>query len=634
MPNNEEFNASFEGSNVWQSVNHRMIQDGTSLKFYEDGNVKDTAEFQTLDGDTKNNVVTFTSQDSANPNSYEDIAVFASGETHESLFGKLSRLTKNVRWIKNRIGDTTISALGSTITKAISKVSQKADSAIDTANSADRKADNMVTIAERAEEKADNAVSIAENAVTTSTEIANSAVSTANSSNAKANNAVQIANNAVDTAQNAVDTSTNIANGAVQTANSAVQTAQNAVSTANGAVNTAQSAVQTANSAVDTVNNFTEDVYKSVNPLGDANVLKPYANTFGQTYKGLSIDIDNNNVMTINGTAESDCYLANANNAQELPKGDYIIKGFSDATSDLFIYFFTMPKNGSWNDRTVFKTVKTNDVRFTITDELSEGYLFTPMVVVKKNVVCNNTKIPIILQYVVNAEGIKSNIALTSDVNGIMDGGVNKVKMPNATQDVNIPFNANTFNVQGYTASSANLPGSGAFDIMTFQRANDLSMQLALNRQYNTAYIRSCVNGTWQPWKRLVTEDDLANKKPTITTIFELTAMTDVTTSNYTEFTLKKAWDEVVNGKPKYDLFQIQLIYSGHIINELMLPYADFKYGMVAPYGSTWLYDYDTLNSSRTIYELYQSASDKIAIRSRNANGTDNKFIKILGLSY
>ena len=70
--------------------------------------------------DTESCTTTFTSGDSSTGDSTAP-AVITSGETHKSLFNKISTAVKNVRWLLNKMGTTDISAIGNgTVTGALS----------------------------------------------------------------------------------------------------------------------------------------------------------------------------------------------------------------------------------------------------------------------------------------------------------------------------------------------------------------------------------------------------------------------------------------------------------------------------------------------------------------------------------
>ena len=74
-------------------------------------------------GDTASNVTSFTSSDVADGSapSWTNVATLTSGETHTSLFTKVSQMFKNVRYLYKMLGTTDISSIGGgTVTGAIS----------------------------------------------------------------------------------------------------------------------------------------------------------------------------------------------------------------------------------------------------------------------------------------------------------------------------------------------------------------------------------------------------------------------------------------------------------------------------------------------------------------------------------
>ncbi len=83
-------------------------------------------------GDSKDNTTTFTSSDNAtifnsgdlggqSGYAWEAVAQLASAETHASLFGKMSKMFKNIRTIAKLLGTTDISAIGNgTVSGALS----------------------------------------------------------------------------------------------------------------------------------------------------------------------------------------------------------------------------------------------------------------------------------------------------------------------------------------------------------------------------------------------------------------------------------------------------------------------------------------------------------------------------------
>ncbi len=76
---------------------------------------------QTMTGDTKDNTVTFTSGDNANPTNWGNVGQITSGEKQSSLWNKVSLFAKNVRYLWKLMGNTSLSNIGNgTVTGAIS----------------------------------------------------------------------------------------------------------------------------------------------------------------------------------------------------------------------------------------------------------------------------------------------------------------------------------------------------------------------------------------------------------------------------------------------------------------------------------------------------------------------------------
>lgn len=113
---------------------------GEKDKVFGRGNVNITcASIGALptDGDSQDNTVTFTSNDSLTGDSTPP-ALLTSGETHASILSKVSTIFKNVRWLLSKMGTTDISAIGNgTVTGALSTLNsnkQDSDTAITTSN--------------------------------------------------------------------------------------------------------------------------------------------------------------------------------------------------------------------------------------------------------------------------------------------------------------------------------------------------------------------------------------------------------------------------------------------------------------------------------------------------------------------
>lgn len=113
---------------------------GANETNFRRGNVNITCEnigALATDGDSQDNTVTFTSNDSLTGDSTPP-ALLTSGETHASILSKVSTIFKNVRWLLSKMGTTDISTLGDgTVTGALSTLNsnkQDSDTAITTSN--------------------------------------------------------------------------------------------------------------------------------------------------------------------------------------------------------------------------------------------------------------------------------------------------------------------------------------------------------------------------------------------------------------------------------------------------------------------------------------------------------------------
>lgn len=106
---------------------------GEKDKVFGRGNVNITcASIGALptDGDSQDNTVTFTSNDSLTGDSTPP-ALLTSGETHASILSKVSTIFKNVRWLLSKMGTTDISAIGNgTVTDAISTLNSNMNNII------------------------------------------------------------------------------------------------------------------------------------------------------------------------------------------------------------------------------------------------------------------------------------------------------------------------------------------------------------------------------------------------------------------------------------------------------------------------------------------------------------------------
>lgn len=95
-----------------------------------DGSEKTSVNLMFETGNSKNNITTFTSNDSTTGDSTAP-ALLTSGETHASIFSKVSTIFKNVRWLLSKMGTTDISSLGDgTVTGALSTLNSNMNNII------------------------------------------------------------------------------------------------------------------------------------------------------------------------------------------------------------------------------------------------------------------------------------------------------------------------------------------------------------------------------------------------------------------------------------------------------------------------------------------------------------------------
>lgn len=74
-------------------------------------------------GDSADSTTTFTTSDTADggASSWTNVPALTSGETHKSLFAKMSQMFKNIRFLYKMLGTTDISSIGNgTVTNALS----------------------------------------------------------------------------------------------------------------------------------------------------------------------------------------------------------------------------------------------------------------------------------------------------------------------------------------------------------------------------------------------------------------------------------------------------------------------------------------------------------------------------------
>ena len=99
LPANTALNKNFEtDASAYKENGTASV--GTSENISRSDHVHPTDPTRlSKDGDSQNNTVTFTSNDTSTSDAWTDVAVLATGEKHSSLFAKISTMFKNIRYI-------------------------------------------------------------------------------------------------------------------------------------------------------------------------------------------------------------------------------------------------------------------------------------------------------------------------------------------------------------------------------------------------------------------------------------------------------------------------------------------------------------------------------------------------------
>ena len=83
-------------------------------------------------GDSRGNIVTYTSYDSKTPTMYTDFPVMESGETHSYIMSKLSTAVKNLRYIWGLIGNKVLTTTAKDLTGALNELDTRTKSSTKT----------------------------------------------------------------------------------------------------------------------------------------------------------------------------------------------------------------------------------------------------------------------------------------------------------------------------------------------------------------------------------------------------------------------------------------------------------------------------------------------------------------------
>ena len=99
LPANTALNKNFE-TDASAYKENGIASVGTSENISRSDHVHPTDQTRlSKDGDSQNNTVTFTSNDTSTSDAWTNVAVLTTGEKHSSLFAKISTMFKNIRYI-------------------------------------------------------------------------------------------------------------------------------------------------------------------------------------------------------------------------------------------------------------------------------------------------------------------------------------------------------------------------------------------------------------------------------------------------------------------------------------------------------------------------------------------------------
>ena len=116
----EAANAAQSASSSATSASNAATSEANAENYYEQ--TKQISQSVTQK-DSAENTVTFTSGDAESPAGWENVSLMKSGEKHSGLFGKISTMFKNIRWLYKMLGTTDISSIGNgTVTGAVSEL--------------------------------------------------------------------------------------------------------------------------------------------------------------------------------------------------------------------------------------------------------------------------------------------------------------------------------------------------------------------------------------------------------------------------------------------------------------------------------------------------------------------------------
>lgn len=134
MPSTQSIQGVFDTLNAVVTQGTQMIDDFRQLELdkvgIDDNNVSTMTTYSSdkiteliNEADSAENTVTFESNDSKENVTWTDVPVLSSAEKHKSIFGKISTMFKNVRYLYKMLGTTDISSIeDGTLTGAVAKL--------------------------------------------------------------------------------------------------------------------------------------------------------------------------------------------------------------------------------------------------------------------------------------------------------------------------------------------------------------------------------------------------------------------------------------------------------------------------------------------------------------------------------
>lgn len=366
----------------------------------------------------------------------------------------------------------------------------------------------------------------------------------------------------------------------------------------------------------------TKNLLADVNDaLGRKNWFNPMVNS---VTSGLTFNAYDDGAI-INGTSTTAIYKSSADRELELSKGRYLIKGNTYANDNKFIWLFKFPKNGTWDDRVVFKTIKQENQILEISAEDAEQYYYTPMLTCPKDTTFDNEDWKIILYKLENSEGLDTNLGLNyanKELGDRIENCRDKLEfltnLVDCNELVDNPANKNIMRVQ-YADHASNAPTNSNYRVLTINQTQSFASQIAIDANSNNKmYIRSKVGGTWSDWEKLVTATELAAKKPTYTNILTTNEIIPTTFTSYECADFSQC-----------DAFLVCAMYYGAISATIEVPRVYFQF--------TGESNSIILKNPRNdiVYRVAKGADNTHIIVKAETEGTTSEYkVRVYGITY